>query len=288
MKLTMGTGAAMGLLVSVIIWGVSFPVIKVAVGEIDALLFINLRFILAAVIVLAYLLLARRPIRRLVSGKVLWILGITNGIGFVMEAFGLSFTTASKASLLINVNVVFMAIFSALLLGDRIRNRAKAGILVGIAGVFLITTGGDFSVLSSGELFGDIIIFAGGIIWAYSMIYNKKAATELNMTAMEVTESMTLTSTITVLPFLAFSSFSFVPGPMAVASVVYTSVFCTILAFFIFYKSLKVLTVVNSGVIMLLEIVVAVIISAALLGETLPPIGMLGGAIIALAIFMVS
>ncbi|HRR55030.1 MAG TPA: EamA family transporter, partial [Candidatus Methanomethylicus sp.] len=258
------------------------------VGEVDPLLFINMRFLLAALVVLAYLLAARRPIRRLVSGKILWILGITNGLGFVMEIFGLNFTTATNASLLVNVNVVFMAIFSALLLGERIRPRAKVGIVIGLVGVFLITTGGDITTIFGGTVMGDMIIFAGGVVWAYSMIYNKKAATQLRMTAMEVTESMTLTSALTVLPFLAFSSFSFSPTPIALASVAYTAVFCTIVAFFLFYRSLRVLTVVNTGVIMLLEIVVAILVSSAFLGEALPPVGMAGGALIGLAIFLVA
>lgn len=120
------------------------------------------------------------------------------------------------------------------------------------------------------------------------MIYNKKAATQLQMTAMEVTESMTLTSALTVLPFLAFSSFGFSPTPIALASVAYTAVFCTIVAFFLFYRALKALTIVNTGVIMLLEIVMATIASSAFLGEALSPIGVLGGALVGLAILLVS
>jgi len=282
------TGAVAGLLISVAVWGVSFPVIKVAVGEMDSLLFINMRFLLSALIVLLYLLATGRPIRRLVSGKTLWILGITNGLGFVMEAFGLNFTTATKASLLVNVNVVFMAMFSALLLGEKVEPKAKAGIAIGLLGVSLITTAGDVSTVLDGSLIGDMIIFAGGIVWAYSMIYNKRAATELRMTAMEVTESMTLTSALTVLPFLAFSSFGFSPTPIALASVAYTAVFCTLVAFFLFYRALRVLTIVNTGVIMLLEIVVATIASSAFLGEALSPIGMAGGVLIGFAILLVS
>ncbi len=282
------TGAVAGLLISVAVWGVSFPVIKVAVGEMDSLLFINMRFLLSALIVLLYLLATGRPIRRLVSGKTLWILGITNGLGFVMEAFGLNFTTATKASLLVNVNVVFMAMFSALLLGEKVKPKAKAGIAIGLLGVSLITTAGDVSTVLDGSLIGDMIIFAGGIVWAYSMIYNKRAATELRMTAMEVTESMTLTSALTVLPFLAFSSFGFSPTPIALASVAYTAVFCTLVAFFLFYRALRVLTIVNTGVIMLLEIVVATIASSAFLGEALSPIGMAGGVLIGFAILLVS
>jgi drug/metabolite transporter (DMT)-like permease len=39
---------------------------------------------------------------------------------------------------------------------------------------------------------------------------------------------------------------------------------------------------------MLLEIVVAVMVSSAFLGEALPPIGIAGGALIGLAIFLVA
>ncbi len=144
------TGAVAGLLISVAAWGSSFPVIKVAVGEMDSLLFIDMRFVLSALIVILYLLATRRPIRRLVSGKTPWILGITNGLGFVMEAFGLNFTTATNASLLVNVNVVFMATFSALNLGEKVKPKAKAGIAIGLLGVFIITTAGDVSMILDG------------------------------------------------------------------------------------------------------------------------------------------
>lgn len=287
-QFTKKAGAVAGLLVSVLIWGISFPVIKVAVVEVDSLLFINLRFLLAAALLVTYSILRRERLTRLLKGRILWIMGVTNGVGFAMEVFGLNFTTATKASLLVNVNIVFMALFSAILLGEKIKNRAVWGILIGLAGVFLITTDGDLSTLASGSAIGDAIIFLGGIIWAYSMIYNKRAATELGLSSMEVTESMTIISAISLLPFLAFSSFKFNLNLLSVSSLLYTAVLCTILGFFLFYKALKTLTVVNTGMLMLLEIVVAIIVSYAFLGEAMTPIGMLGGALIALGILLSS
>ena len=280
--------AAACLFLSTVIWGVSFPVIKLAVGEVDSLLFINIRFAIAAAIVLAYLLIFRRPLRKLLRGRVLWILGITNGVGFAMEVFGMNFTSASKASLLINVNVVFMAIFSSLLLGDTMRRKAKAGIGIGLAGVVLTSTGGDLSVLTSGSIIGDVIIFTGGIVWAYSMIYNKKAATELGLSAMEVTASMTLISALALLPFLGLSSFNINVNAVSIAAIFYTAIFCTIVAFFLFYKSLQTLTVVNSGMVMLFEIVIAIAVSSIFLGEVLTVVGALGGVLIGLGIWLAS
>lgn len=280
--------AIASLFFSVLIWGVSFPVIKVALNEVDPLLFVGVRFIFASTLVVTYLMVTKKSLRRLLRGRVLWILGITNGIGFAMQTYGMSFTTASKASLLVNVNVVFMAIFSSLLLGEKLNSRGKLGILLGLLGVFLTTTGGDLSVLSSGSAVGDAIIFAGGIVWAYSMIYNKKAATQEGLTPMEVTESMILTSTVALLPFLPLSSFKFDLTPLSLSAMVYVALLCTIVAFFLFYKALQTLTVVNSGMVMLFEIVIAIGVSFLFLGETLLPIGVLGGILIAIGILLSS
>jgi drug/metabolite transporter (DMT)-like permease len=234
------------------------------------------------------LALSKKSISRLFQDRILWVLGITNALGFAMEFYGMTMTTASKASLLVNVNVVFMAIFAACLLGERMNLRTIAGIILGVVGVALITTEGDPSRLGGGSILGDIIIFLGGIVWAYSNIYNKRAATELGMTPMEVTESMILISTLGLLPFLPLSNWGFSASPLAISSIVYTSIVCTIVGFYLFYRALRELTVVNTGIVLLFEIVVAVAIANAFLGEVIPPIGFIGGILIGAGILLVS
>jgi len=280
--------AVAGLLLATVFWGISFPVIKVALTDISPSAFLCLRFGLAALIVLAYIAIARKPLRRLLNDKILWILGITNAIGFVMEFYGLTLTTASKASLLVNVNVVFMAIFSALLLKDKITNRSKLGILFGLLGVFLTTTGGDLSSLIQGSALGDLIIFGGGIVWAFSNIYNKRAATELGLSPMEVTESMAITTAITLVPLLFFTPLSFVITPFSVGAFLYVTLVCTIFGFYLFYRALRTITVVHAGIVMLFEIIVAIATSFIFLGETIPPLGIVGGVLIGVSILLVS
>ncbi|MBM5804511.1 MAG: DMT family transporter [Candidatus Verstraetearchaeota archaeon] len=288
LKMESRRSAVAGLLLSTLFWGASFPIIKAALGEIDPFFFISIRFVLAALIVVGFLVAFRKSIVRLLNNRILWIVGITNAAGFVMEFYGLTMTTASKASLLVNVNVVFMAIFSYLLLKERINGRAKVGILVGLMGVFLTTTGGDLTVLWSGSAVGDLIIFLGGIIWAYSNIYNKRAVTELSLSPMDVTESMTLTSAIVLVPILLVSPMSFQVTPFSVSALLYVTVICTIFGFFLFYKALKTLTVVNTGIVMLFEIVVAIVTASIFLGETIPPLGAVGGVLIGIGIVLVS
>jgi len=281
-------GSIAGLLMATILWGISFPLGKVLVGIVDPLYVVILRFAFSAAIVLAYLLLRRKPIRKLFGSRILWILGITNGIGFALEFYGLTMTEASIASFLINFNVVFMAIFSAVLLKERITRRVLVGILFGVVGVFFITTGGDIAAIAGTSALGNLIILVAGIVWAYSNIYNKKAVTELGLTPMEVTESMIFISFLVVLPFTLVAETFFVATPFTVGSMVYLSVLCTILGFYIFYLALRMLSVVNAGLVLLFEIVVAVATSFIFLGETIPPVGLLGGVLIAISILLAS
>ncbi len=281
-------GSIAGLLMATVLWGISFPLGKVLVGIVDPLYVVILRFAFSAAIVLAYLLLRRKPIRKLFGSRILWILGITNGIGFALEFYGLTMTEASIASFLINFNVVFMAIFSAVLLKERITRRVLVGILFGVVGVFFITTGGDIAAIAGTSALGNLIILVAGIVWAYSNIYNKKAVTELGLTPMEVTESMIFISFLVVLPFTLVAETFFVATPFTVGSMVYLSVLCTILGFYIFYLALRMLSVVNAGLVLLFEIVVAVATSFIFLGETIPPVGLLGGVLIAISILLAS
>lgn len=286
----MGTkgGSTAGLLMATILWGVSFPLGKVLVGLVDPLFVVILRFGLASAIVLAYLVLMRKPVRKLFGNRILWILGITNGVGFALEFYGLTMTSASIASFLINVNVVFMALFSAVLLKERITRRTVVGIFLGLVGVFLITTGGDIAAVTGTSALGNLIILTAGIVWAYSNIYNKKAVTELSLTPMEVTESMIFISFLAVVPITLFVDTSFAISPFTVGSMIYLTLFCTILGFYIFYLALKRLTVVNAGLVLLFEIVVAVTTSFVFLGETIPPLGLVGGLLIAVSILLAS
>ena len=280
--------AVAGLLISTLIWGVSFPVIKVAVADIDPLFFVTLRFLIAALVVLIILAVLQRSVRKLVNNRILWILGITNAAGFVMEFFGLTLTTASNAALLVNVNIVFVAIFSAVMLKDRIVNRVKIGILIGLIGVFLTTTNGNILALNSGSTIGDLIIFTGGIVWAFSNIYNKRAVTDLSLSPIEVTESMTITTAVALIPILPFSSLAFPVTTFSVSALFYISIICTIFAFFLFYRALKAITIVHAGIVMLFEIVVAVIASYLFLGEGITTAGAFGGLLIGLSILLAS
>src|SRR5437879_11621654 len=95
-----------------IIWGTSFPAIKVAVeGEgVNPLLLTFLRIGIGALSGVAFLLVRGRLDLSVFRSPYVWLLGALNAIAFGLQHVGQGYTTASKTALLVDVNVVFIAL----------------------------------------------------------------------------------------------------------------------------------------------------------------------------------
>src|SRR3989442_4013563 len=93
-----------------VLWGTSFPGSKVTVNTVDPLFLTFARMALGALLGLAILVATRRMNPRLFPDPMGWLLGAGNPIGFDLQNEGILLTTASKTALVVNVNVVFIAI----------------------------------------------------------------------------------------------------------------------------------------------------------------------------------
>src|SRR5690606_733730 len=115
-------------------WGVNFVPIKVALDDFPPLLMGALRFTAAAV---PAVLLVRRPP---VPARWLVLVGVPLGVG----QFGLLFLgmymgmPAGLASVVLQVQAIFTALFAALLLREHLGPRQIAGMVVAFGGVTII------------------------------------------------------------------------------------------------------------------------------------------------------
>jgi drug/metabolite transporter (DMT)-like permease len=271
-----------------ILWGSSFPAIKIGLKYVDAYMFVFLRFSLASIIMFFVLLFSKKLDFEFGKKRIIWFLGILNGVAYLLQYIGMSFTTASKSSLLVNLSAIWVAILSLFILKEHLGNKKIIGIVFGALGVFLITTNLNFSALSSGMIWGDLLVLSSGIIWAVFIVYNKKFITDSANTF----QFMAWTLFITVLPLIPFISFSNNPSlnlPVeAWIAVGYTAIFCWIFPFYLWLKGLKHISLVTSTIVLLIEVIVAVIISTILLNEILTIVSIIGALSIASAIILVS
>src|SRR5207247_9686097 len=76
-------------------------------------------------------------------------------------------TTASKTALLVNVNIVFIAILMVLFFGETVSREKVAGILIGLFGVVVLATKLDPASLGGGQFAGDLLVFLAGFILSF-------------------------------------------------------------------------------------------------------------------------
>ncbi len=152
-------GAVLATIAAGLLWGSSFAVVKIGLRSIDPFWFVFLRFAAASVLVVLFSVLTgriRRVLALLRNPLVLW-LGITNAAGFVFQFKGQTMTTAANAALLINASTLFVAMASRVVFRERFGPLKVIAVLVGMAGVFLVTTGGRPSAAMGAALHGDLL-----------------------------------------------------------------------------------------------------------------------------------
>lgn len=275
------------LVLASFIWGTSFISVKIGVEHVDPFLFSIMRFLFGSIVLLAVLLLLKRFDTRLFKNKLLWGISLINAVALEFQHFGMTMTSATNAVLLVDIDVVFIALLAIVILAEKITNRIVTGLLLGMIGVVIITTNGDLSSVVSGSFVGNAMVFFGGVLWAFYVVYQKKVLVKESDVLM-VTGVVILETTLFLLPMTFLFAGSYVVDNIGWLSVLYTGVFCTGLAFLLYNTGLKAISATIASVILLLEIVFAMLFAFIVLGETPTIVTAIGGALIIIAIIVIS
>ena len=278
------------VLLAAFLWGTTFPATKVGLtsGGLDPLPFLFFRYLVATIALVAIALWRRRVDLGLFADWRLWALGIANATGYVLQYVGQSITTASKTSLLVNVNVLITAVFAWWLLRERIGRGVWVGLGLGTLGVTLLTTNGVFTVLS-GEFAGDVMAFSTGICWTILILGYKQYmkdhpgvdAVAMNLVVFSAT---LLFFFVAALP----TGLRFTGDPATLGLVVYLGVLPTTAAFLLWQEGLRGLTASVSSVLLLFETIVALVISILWLDETLSGWTGVGAGLVLAAMYLAS
>lgn len=156
------------LIAAVIAWGVNFPIAKFTLSFMEPVVFSATRY-LAASVLLFFILLVRKEdvsIEKREIGLLILIgfLGITLFQGG--WAYGLSLTSASKASILITTSPIFGALLSAIW-GNRPSFLVWCGIIIAFSGVTIVINNSLTEIaIDYGSIMGDLLIIAASLMWA--------------------------------------------------------------------------------------------------------------------------
>jgi drug/metabolite transporter (DMT)-like permease len=271
-----------------VLWGTSFPAIKIGLNYVNSYLFVFLRFLLASALMLLIMLSAKKLTFPIKQKKLILFLGVANGAAYLLQYVGMNSASATTAALFINLSAVWVALLSPKLQGETLGRRKILGVLAALTGVIFVTTNLDFSMLSGGQMIGDLLLIASGLTWAFFIIYNK----DLVMKSNDVLQSLTWILPVTLLPMLPFifpsaNQIAALPA-QAWLVIIYTAVFCWIVPYYLWLEGLKHISASTSTILLLSEILVATAISYILLNEVLTLISVIGASLIIVAIGLVS
>ncbi|MEQ8200825.1 MAG: DMT family transporter [Syntrophomonadaceae bacterium] len=165
-KFSMRTRADLSMLVVAFIWGATFVIVKNALADIGAFLFVGIRFTLAFLVLAA---LSHRDMFkiRLSTVKAGSLLGFFLFIGYVFQTLGLRYTTSSNAGFITGVSVVLVPIIYALLNRRKPPARTVAVVLLATAGLFLLSVPwGSFALA-----YGDFLVLIGAFGFTLHIVY---------------------------------------------------------------------------------------------------------------------
>ena len=270
------------------IWGVTFVLVKGALGGISPMLFLLLRFSVAT---LALGALFHGRLRRpgvggiLLKGKDLAAGAMVGGLlfsAYLLQTVGLKSTTPAKSAFLTGLCTVMVPLLAALVYRIRPRPSEVAGVLTATIGMGLMTLEGPIGSISRGDLltFGAAVGFAAHIVatghYAERIGYELLSITQVAVAAMA---SLLLVGWVEV-PHIHWQ-------PLVVWAILITGVLCTALAFTIQAWAQHYTTSTRTALIYALETVVAWITSYCFAGEGLSRRAAVGAALILSGVFLV-
>ena len=273
-----------------VLWGTSFVAMKVGLDYIDPYSFALLRVMVAFVFSAALLFLRERPKVSVLRDWRIWVLGILNGVGFVLQYVGISYTTATRTALIVNSNVAFTALLGWVVLHEPIGLGGFLALPLALFGVFLLTTGGNLSTLAGGQAMGDFLVLMSGLVWSVFLVLNKEMVSEDNSSVSQMAAWIMFVTTIAIAPV------AFIFGRVGSAvlpweswvAIIYTAVICTAIPYSLFTKAQRSVSATLSGLVLLIEVIVAIVSSALILGEQFAIGSGLGAVLVCVSIVLAS
>jgi drug/metabolite transporter (DMT)-like permease len=257
------------MMLGVLLWANAFIGIKLGLRELSFLSLTTLRFFFAALFFIPILILSERkfPLPTRQELPMLILLAFLGGALYhVALNFGEQSVTAGTASLLIGSSPIFTAILASLFLKDRLGWLGALGIVLAFGGLFLISWKGTGGGLDFHDLQGVLAVLTATLAWSGYPILARNLV--LRRGPIFVSAYMFIFGLLMMLPF---NDGAFVAlGRLSLqgwGAVLFLSLFCTVLGYIFYNRSLQILGATTTIAYIYLIPVTAIFFGWLILGE---------------------
>lgn len=280
------TGAVLTTLLSSLMLGTSYVAVKMTVGDVNPFLLGAATMAVGSAVLLAYMLWKGMLDPAMLRRWEFWAGPIIN-TGVVAPSYvGLTMTTASVAGLIIGTNVVFVALFSRLLFGERLGKRRLFGLAIALLGLITLTTRWDLSLLDGSRMTGNLLVLISAVCIGVSVVTSRIALRRLTPEQWSLSLHLMLPPALLALYFLVpmDGGLSTVNIPAAL----FIGIVCTTVPTVLWTSALKHISVVTSATVLMVESAFAVFLSWIFLGEVIDAFVVTGAVMIFAAILLMA
>jgi drug/metabolite transporter (DMT)-like permease len=260
-------------------WGFAFVVMKDAIARQSVNNFLFSRFMFAVIV----MLLIRPSCIKFFSKDLLLraaLAGLFLGSGYILQTLGLERTGAAITGFITGLYVVFTPLLAAIVLKARITKITWSCVALATLGLALLSLNG----CSIG--FGELLVLGSAIGFGAHIIALGKWSNGRDAYAMTVVQ-LAMCAVLSGFASIFEGGYQLPPDGGVWATVIFTAVVCTAVAFVIQTWSQAHMSTTKVAVILTMEVVFAAIFAIAFGGETLTLQKAVGGVLVVIAMFAI-
>ncbi|HXA68224.1 MAG TPA: DMT family transporter [Bryobacteraceae bacterium] len=170
-----------------LIWGATFILVKQALAGISTLLFLTLRFTIATAVLALIFRKQFRSTNLHMSLRAGLLAGLCLFTGYVLQTFGLKYTSASKTGFLTGLYIPLVPLFSAVIYKKIPQISELCGVGIAFAGMALMTIQTDLRDINK----GDLLVAGCAVVYAFHILLLGHFAGTANLGVLIVTQIAT-------------------------------------------------------------------------------------------------
>lgn len=268
------------LLIVTLLWGTGFVFTKMVVDSgVEPLLFIAYRALIGSLFLIPFILFKREKIDKemIIHGC---ILGLILTLAFAFQTYGIKYTTPSKNAFLTTLNVIFVPFLLLIVFKNKLKIISVVAAIVAFTGASIMTFESNMTIG-----LGDLLSIICAFMWALHIIFIGRFTKKHNPFYLTLIQ-LIVTGVFCLILSLLFETTPSSISLSTLSSILYLSLFCTVIGFGLQIWAQKYTTSVKASIIFTFEGVFGAFFSFLIYNEIIDGKVIVGGIIIFLAVLL--
>ncbi|WP_026891462.1 DMT family transporter [Lacrimispora aerotolerans] len=258
--------SALGLIVTTIIWGSAFVVMKNSVDIISPTYLLALRFTIASMALVAVFFNRLKLVNKteILCGS---LLGVFLFVSYLLQTYGVKYTTASKNAFITTLYVIIVPFLHWFFNKKRPSVNNIGAAVIAVFGLALISLEGDLSIN-----IGDLLTLFCGLFFAFHIVFVDRYTDHHDPVRLTVIQMVAAAILSWILaPIMeGTQDFTVINGSMLIG-LLYLGIFSTMICFLLQNVGQKHLSPNTTSIILSFEAVFGLVFSVIFLGEEVTP-----------------